>query len=119
MKAREKLEKWVEENPDGYLEKSFERIAKEIGISASTVAKQLLKIIAKRDGILPSQVRFKRREAGFKRKSAGDTLLSDEQIAKIMELWNLKYDLDDIVYIVKIDRQTVEKYLSAIERRLN
>jgi len=117
MKAKDKLKKWVDENPEGYLEMSFREIANEIGISHSTVDRNLIRIIAERDGLLPSQVKFKRSEAGFTFTTAGDTKLSDEQINKIHELWNQGfYDLDDIAYIVKVDKRTVEKYLSKIER---
>lgn len=112
MKPIEKLNKWVEENPEGYLKMGFRKIADEIGISQSTVAKNILKIVAERDGILPSQVKFKRREAGFTFLKAGDIKLSDDQITKIWELFNQKYDADDIAYIVKVDVRTVEKYLS-------
>lgn len=117
MKPIDKLKKWVEENPNGYLEMSFRQIAKEAGVSHSTVAKNIEKIIAERDGILPSQVKFKRREAGFTFIASGDTKISDDQIRKIRELWDLKYDPDDIAYIVKVDKRTVEKIMSKFERR--
>lgn len=112
MKALDKLKKWVEENPEGYLEMSFRKIAEEAGVSHPTVSRSLPEIIAERDNILPSQVRFKRREAGFTFTEAGDMKLSDDLIKKIWELFNEKYDVDDIAYILKIDKRTVEKYLS-------
>lgn len=112
MKAREKLEKWVEQNPDGYLEMSFRNIADKASVSHSTVDRNLLKIIAKRDGLIVSQVKFKREQAGFIQKKKGDQMLSDEQIKQIWELFNQKYDVDDIAYIVDVDVRTVKKYLS-------
>lgn len=112
MTGFEKLKKWVEENPDGYLEKGFRKIADEIGISHSTVSRNILKIIAERDGILVSQVRFKRQQAGLTFTAAGDTKLSDDQIKKIRELWDMKYDISDIAYIVKVDERTVKNYIT-------
>lgn len=112
MKAREKLAKWVEENPNGYLEKGFRKIAAEADVSHPTVAKNLLKIIADRDGLIVSQVRFKREQAGFSFTVKGDEKLSDEKIKKIWELFDQKHDIDDIAYIVDVDERTVKKYLS-------
>lgn len=112
MKALKKLEKWVEENPNGYLEKGFKKIADEIGISPSTVAKNLLKIIAERDGVLVSDVRLEREQAGLSFNAKGDVKISDEQIKKIRELFDQKYDVHDIAYLVNLDERTVKKYLS-------
>lgn len=118
MSATDKLKHWVEANPEGYLEKSFRQIADEIGdISHSTVSKNLLRIIAERDGLIISQVRFKRQQAGFTFTQAGEQKLSDEQIKKIYELWQLKYDLEDIAFVVKVDKRTVEKYLTEVTKQ--
>lgn len=91
---------------------SFKKIADEIGVDPSTVAKSILQIIAKRDGLIVSQVRFKREQAGFIRKGKNNEMLSDKQIKQIWELFNQKYEVDDIAYIVGVDERTVKKYLS-------
>ena len=60
--ARDKLKKWVDKNPDGYLQKTLKQIAIEVGVSQTSVSNNLFRIIATRDGILPSEVMAKRNE---------------------------------------------------------
>ena len=64
--AREKLEAWVEKNPDGYLKLPFKKIAEEAGVSEGSVNENLTMIIARRDGITPDEVTAKREAAGFR-----------------------------------------------------
>lgn len=108
MEARQKIETWVAENPDGYLTSSFARIANEIGVAAGSVDWHLPEIIADRDGCLPSDVMKKRAEAGFKR--APSRGISIEQIAAIRRVDAEGTHPRDIAYSLGIHFNTVKKY---------
>ena len=111
--AQEKLQKWIEKNPEGYLQKSYEAIGNEIGITSMTVWRNLPKLIAKREGCLPSDIVEKRKEHGLQ---FGSNILSTEQIQKIKELGKKNPPID-IAFIMKIDIRTVKKYLGQLEKK--
>lgn len=110
--AKEKVAGWLEKNPDGWLNKSFTSIGKEIDVSATSVDRFLPELIAERDGILPSQVMQKRQEAGFTypRKSKVDS----QKIREIVEN-NPGAPIRDLVYLAKCSPNTIKKVLKAIK----
>ena len=106
--VKEKLQKWIEKNPNGYLEKSYETIGKEIGASNASVCRNLPKLIAERDACLPSKVIEKREANGFKYGKSRQ--LSTENINEIQHLSKF-HSPHDIAYIMELDIRTVKKYL--------
>ena len=112
--TREKLEDWVEKNPDGYLKQSFKQIGKEAGVSQGSVSYNLTQIIAKRDGILPSEVTAKREKHGFRQSPKQ---LPPEDVAEIHRLHHEEgYSSADIAHILNCHEVTVRKYIKAHEK---
>ena len=111
-KARQKLELWVSENPDGYLQYSYGDIAKQVGISWITVQRCLYEIIAERDGILPSDVIQRRAKAGRK---VGPKGLDSDVIDEIYNLSDEGMDPRDIAYTLKVGLSTVYRHLAERE----
>ncbi len=64
-KTKKKVVEWLETNPEKWMTQSFKSISDEAGVSVSSIDRYLPELIAERDGILPSQVIQKRREAGM------------------------------------------------------
>ena len=106
---QEQIQDWVEDYPDGYLQKSFSKIAAEIGCSVSSVDRYLVYIIAERDDCFPSEVVEKRVEAGFKR---GPRKISERDKADIEKYHKQGLEPRDIAYIVGVSPVSVKKYLS-------
>lgn len=113
-KVRDTLKKWVDENPNGYVEMTLENIAEAVGISKGSVVLYLFDIIADRDDCLPSDVRKRRAEAGFKQSPQG---LSQDDIAEIQRYYfDDGMPIGDIRYILKVSEATIRKYLQEDER---
>lgn len=111
--TREKLEDWVEKYPDGYRKKSQKQIAKEAGVSQGSVSYNLTQIIAKRDGILPSEVTARREKQGFRQSPKQ---LTPEDVAEIHRLhYEEKYSPDDIAHVLNCHPVTVRKYIKEHE----
>lgn len=111
MSVKQKIQKWVDENPDGYLKKSFKEIADEADVSYTSVQNHLLTIIADRDGILPSEIIQKRKDAGLK-QSPRALELSKAEIADIDKYDAEGMDPRDIAYIVGVSLFSVRKHLN-------
>ena len=110
MTAKEKLSIWVNANPNGYLNKTLREIGAEAGVSASSVGRELPKIIAQRDGIMPSEVVARREALGYKRTPRQ---LSAEDILQIQKYAGEGFSVKDIAYIMECSEQTVRKYIAA------
>ncbi len=110
--TREKLQKYINENPNAYLEKSYETIANEIGTSPISVWRHLPNLIAQRDGCLPSEIVEKRKQQGF--DFGQNTKLKPEKIEEIKELSKTLEPID-IAYKLDIDIRTVKAYLETFE----
>lgn len=110
--TKEKLQKYINENPNAHLEKSYETIANEIGISPISVWRHLPNLIAQRDGCLPSEVVGKRKQQGF--DFGQNTKLKAEKIEEIKELGKT-LEARDIAYMLNIDIRTVKTYLEPLE----
>ena len=104
------IENWVRENPNGYLEKTFKAIADEIGIGAGSVHRYLYQVIAQRDNCLPSDVKKRREQAGFKQTPKK---LTQEEIDIIRQYRDAdeQMPISDIAYITGHSEVTVRKYL--------
>ncbi|MXV82342.1 helix-turn-helix domain-containing protein [Candidatus Poribacteria bacterium] len=112
--AQEKIEKWVEKYPDGYLKGSFAQIAEEIGVSSTSVGNHLDRIIAKRDGVLPSEVTARREKAGFRRSPQKS---SPEDVAEMHRLHSEEGKKPkDIAYILGCSEKTVRNHLKKHEQ---
>ena len=61
--VKETLVKWLEDNPEGW-KNTDAFIHKETGVSTGSVNRYVPEIIAKRDGIMPSEVQELRRKEG-------------------------------------------------------
>ena len=109
MTTNEKLRAWVDANPSGYLRMTLRQIGAEVGVSPSSVGRELPKIIADRDGIMPSDVVAKRETLGYKRTPRK---LSPEDIADIHSYSDDGWSVKDIAYILNHNENTVRKYLA-------
>jgi len=111
---KEKISEWLENNPDGWLTQSFTSISKELdGVSSTSVDRYLPELVADRDGILPSQVMQKRREAGF--IFPGKSNIDIQKIREIIEN-NPDAPTRDLVYLAKCSPNTIQKVRKAIEQ---
>ena len=108
MTVRQKLIQWLEANPDGWLTQSYESIAKETKMSAGSVNRHLLEIIADREGILPSAVKQRRREAGHVHQRRTKT--DPDKIRKVIEN-NPGADIRDWAYLAKCHPTVIERFL--------
>ena len=107
-KARQKLKDWVEKNPNGYLKQPFKQIAKQAGVSEGSVNWNLTQIIAKRDGILPSEVTTKREKQGFRQSPK---TLPPEDVAEMRRLYYEEgKTFADIAHAIDCHEATVRKY---------
>ncbi len=105
---QEKLQQWVENNPDRWYTAKYEDISVETGVSMSTVYRYFKLIVARAANILPSEVQAKREAHGgvspWKRK------LSDEEIAEIQQLFDEGRTPTDISFITGRSLAQVAKY---------
>ena len=108
MSVREKIEAWVSENPDDYLQKTLKQMAKEIGVSAGSVDRYLPEIIAERDGCMPSDVIDRRKSEGYNRRGPR---LTPNEIEKIHEYAYVGMPSRDIAYMLGRGPKTIEKYM--------
>ena len=104
--AKEKLAVWLENNADKWITQSFASIAKEVGISATSVDRYLPELIADRDGMLPSEVLSKRQEAGFSypRKSKTDL----NKVREVIEN-NPDAPVRDLAYLAKCSPKKIQQ----------
>lgn len=111
--VKDKLSRWLEENPDGWLRESYKSIAEAAGVSATSVDRYLIELIADRDGIMPSEVLRQREEAGL--RFLGRAKADQEKIRKVIEE-NPGAHYRDIAYLAKCNPKTVKRILKAIEQ---
>jgi DNA-binding CsgD family transcriptional regulator len=106
---RERLEAWLDENPDKWLVDSFAQIAADTGMSTSSVHRMLPRIIADREEIPPSRAMEMRRESGL---AGFNCRMRDKDIARIREFHSKNIPLQDIAYYLQCDVRTVKKYIA-------
>ena len=108
MTVRQKLAQWLNANPDAWLTESFQSIAKETGMSAGSVNRHLLEIIADHENILPSEVKKRRQEAGYVHQRRKKT--DPDKIRKVIEE-NPDADIRDWAYLVGCHPTAIERFL--------
>lgn len=108
--VKEKLEKWLEENPEGWLTESDQSISDQAGVSAGSVGRHLHMVVAKLNGMMPSEVKKRRQET---RPFSGRTKVDLNNIRKIIEE-NPDTPAIDIAFMADCSEQTVVRLLEAI-----
>ena len=108
LKPKEKMQKWIDENPNAYLHMTLTAIAAAADTSLGTVNRYLIETIAERDGILPSQVVAKRESAGYKRSPM---TVSDGDQKEILRLHYEGYSDRDIRHIMGYSLPTIGKII--------
>ena len=71
---QEKIQHWVEKNPERWYTAKYEDIRVETGVSVSTLYRYFPLIVAKVADILPSEVKAKREETHGGESVAAETL---------------------------------------------
>lgn len=110
VQVKDKLAQWLENNPDGWLFESDQSIAKQAGVSPGSVARHLSMLVAKKDGIMPSEVRKRRQDT---RPFSGRTKVDLNNIRKIIEE-NPNTPTIDLAFMADCSEQTIERLLEAI-----
>ena len=100
-----KLSRWLDANPDAFNTMTMERIAQESGTSKSAVNRFLPKLVAARDGILPSEV-MERRQISTRRRI---------NRRKVYALQDEGKQVGDIAYLLECTDDAIRKILRARE----
>ena len=101
MTSIQKLELWLQENPDDYFTKSLNKIADEIGIPFSAVQRNLHIMIAEREGMLPSEVK-----KGRQHQRGGSI---DRK--QVVELRGAGKSIDDIAFMLGCGTENIRRIL--------
>ena len=113
--AKARLVRWLADNPDSWLTQSYLSIAKESGVSATSVDRYLPELIADRDEIMPSEVLRRREEAGLSRP--GVVKVDRDKIRQAIKE-NPDTHIRDIAYLVKCHPRIVKKVREEMEKEL-
>lgn len=108
MTVRERLAQWLDTNPNAWLTESYVSIARQTGMAAGSVNRHLLEIIAERKGILPSDVKKKRQEAGHVHQRRSKT--DPDKIREVIKD-NPGAAVRDWAYLVRCHPTVIEKFL--------
>ncbi len=107
--VRQKIEVWVEVNPDGWKTLTFSKIATEIGISAGSVDRHLPEVVADRDNIMPSEVMRIRVDNGLVQRP-GRKRIDMALIQKLIA----EHGIDsprDLAYLTGYHRESIKRAL--------
>ena len=110
--VRDKLDQWLENNPEGWLTESDQSIAQQAEVAAGSVARHLHMLVAKREKIMPSEAQKRRREA---RPIARRTKMDLSAIQKIIEA-NPGAPACDLAYLADCPERTIERLLKAMNQ---
>lgn len=108
MTVRQRLAAWLEANPDAWLTETYESIAKQTDMSAGSVNRHLLELVADRENILPSDVKKRRQEAGHVHQRRTKT--DPDKIRKVIKD-NPGADPRDWAYLVGCHPTVIERFL--------
>ena len=110
--VKEKLVKWLEDNPDGW-KNTDAFIHKQTGVSTGSVNTYVPEIIARRDNILPSEVQELRRKEGTipSRRPKADTNKIRQIIAE-----NPEAPVRDLAFLADCSHGAIERVLEEIEQ---
>ena len=110
--VRDKLDKWLENNPEGWLTESDQSIAQQAEVAAGSVARHLHMLVAKREGIMPSEARKRRQES---RPISRRTKTDLNQIRKVIED-NPGIPVCDLAYLADCPERTIERLLKGMDQ---
>lgn len=99
--SEQKLRDWLANNPEGYYELPMKEIADQSNTSIAAVSQILPRLIAKREGILPSQVkqrRFSNTQNRIDRK-------------KLWEMVDQGVDIADIAFLLECNEGSVREII--------
>ena len=108
MNVRQRLAKWLNTNPDAWLTESFQSIAEQTDMSAGSVNRHLLELVAARENILPSDVKNRRQEAGHVHQRRTKT--DPDKIRAVIKD-NPGADPRDWAYLVGCHPTVIERFL--------
>ncbi len=108
--VKEKLEKWLKENPEGWLTESDQSISDQAGVSTGSVSRHLHMVVAKRNGVMPSEVRKQRQET---RPISRRTKVDLNKIREIIAA-NPDMPVCDLAFMADCSEATIERLLKAI-----
>lgn len=111
-RVRDRMEKWLEDNPEGWLTESDQSIAEQAKVAAGSVARHLHMIVAKREGIMPSEARKRRQEA---RPTSRRTKVDLDEIRKVIKA-NPNTPICDLAYLADCPERTIERLLKAMNQ---
>lgn len=111
-RVRDKLERWLETNPEGWLTESDQSIAEQAKVAAGSVARHLHMIVAKHEGIMPSEARKRRQEA---RPTSRRTKVDLDKIRKII-IENPDAPDCDLAFIADCPERTIERLRKAMNQ---
>ena len=110
--VRDTLVKWLEDNPDGW-KNTDAFIHKQTGVSTGSVNRYVPEIIAKRDGIMPSEVQELRQKEGDipSRRPRADTNKIRQIIAD-----NPDAPVRDLAFLADCSDGAIKRVLKEIEQ---
>lgn len=108
--VRDKLNEWLDTNPEGWLTESDQSIAQQAGVAAGSVARHLHMLVAKRENIMPSEARKQRQEA---RPISRRTTVDLNKVRRIIAE-NPDAPPCDLAFIADCPESTIERLLKAM-----
>ena len=110
--VKETLVKWLEDNPEGWKNTDV-FIHQQTGVSTGSVNRYVPEIIAKRDGIMPSQVQELRQKEGSipSRRPKADP----DKIRQVIAA-NPDAPIRDLAFLADCSHGAVERVLKEIKR---
>lgn len=99
--SEEKLIEWLEDNPDGYFELPMKEIAEASKTSIAAVSQILPRLIARKEGVMPSVV---------KQKRFSNTQGRIDR-SKLWELVESGLDISDVAFLLDCNEGTVREIL--------
>ena len=110
--VKEVLVKWLEDNPEGW-KNTDAFIHKQTGVSTGSVNRYVPEIIARRDGIMPSEVQeLRQKEGGIpSRRPKADP----NKIRQIIAA-NPNAPVRDLAFLADCSHGAIERVLKEIER---
>jgi hypothetical protein len=110
--VKEMLVKWLEDNPDGWKNTDI-FIHKQTGVSTGSINRYVPEIIARRDGIMPSEVQELRQKEGSipSRRPKADP----NKIRQIIAA-HPSAPVRDLAFLADCSHGAIERVLKEIER---
>ncbi|RKU22956.1 hypothetical protein C6499_19160 [Candidatus Poribacteria bacterium] len=107
--AKALVQKWVEENPNGWMQFTMREMAHAMGVSLGAVNQYLYEVIAERDGITPTEA-MRRRKA----QTQGSFYQSKIDRERVQQLHDAGMSIREIAYTMQISNYSVRTILKEI-----